>query len=203
MADERANITITVNDEASVKLREISDQLESIYRKAQNATSSTSESVKKFQEQSDRHRESVRGQLTEYEKLGTGIRTAFTEGTRALNTMGLAMGPVTKSLAAGAEAGAAFARAIGLSNTAAGGIVATAGAVVAGMHLLSRSFTDAYQKAENFRRISLMDQGTIDRFTKARELVGMTAEQAQQWLTTPALLGNRSAAQLIHEGQID
>jgi hypothetical protein len=31
-----------------------------------------------------------------------------------------------------------------------------------------------------------------------------TPEQAQQWLSTPhALLGNRSAAQLINEGQID
>jgi len=180
MADERANITITVNDEASVKLREISDQLESIYRKAQNATSSTSESVKKFQEQSDRHRENIRGQLTEYEKLGTGIRVAFTEGTRALNTMGLAMGPVTKALSEGAKFGKEFAVAMGTTNLAIGGFVALGAAAAGGAILLARSINQAYQSSENFRRsLGTQDQGWIDRMVKARQLVGMTEEQAR------------------------
>jgi len=179
MADERASITIAVNDEASAKLKEISDQLESIYKKASEASRQATESAKAYQEAHNKNRQGFRETEEAGQRVGQVIRNAFTETTKAAQGLGFAIGPVTKGLQTAAEVGKHFALAIGGANLAVGGIIAAGAAAAAGMYLLSRSFTDAYQKAENFRRLSLMDQGTIDRLTKARELVGMTAEQAQ------------------------
>jgi hypothetical protein len=89
VADERASIAIAVTDEASAKIKEISDAFEDMRRKMQQGTQQASQNFQRFREESDKHREGIREQIGYYQTLGVSIRSTFVEGTRALNTMGL------------------------------------------------------------------------------------------------------------------
>jgi GH24 family phage-related lysozyme (muramidase) len=181
VAQEQASLNITVTDEASAKIREISDALDGMYRKAAQVSSQTTEAFKKFEEQTDKSKSGVREQIEQVTSLGTSIRTAFTEGARAINTLGLNMGPLSKSLGQAATFGQAFATSMGLAGRSVGGFAALASSAIAASYGLSRALTATYQQQENFRRISgESSQAVIDKMTKAREMVGMSTEQAQR-----------------------
>jgi len=181
MAQEQAGITITVTDEASARIKDISDALDNLQRKAKESGRSVEEATKKQSEESEKHGQVIRKHIEAWGGIGGTIRTGVTEGLRGLNALDIALGPVTKSLAAGAEFGKSFAISMGLTGTAIGGFVAATAAAAGGMHMLARSFSDAYQKAQLFRdMMGTPNREMIERMVEARKQIGMTEEEARQ-----------------------
>ena len=197
MAQERASITFVLEDEFSAKMQEIVDSVDALNRKLGETGKRSQEAFKPFNEAADKAKEQLRQTHESASTLGTSIRSAAEHASRAFGLMGRDLAPVTRQLAQAAEFGKNFSLALGLAARGAGGFVAAGAGMAAGLYGISKAFAEAYEKAENFRRISgMMDQGMLDRMVKARELVGMGLEQAMESISKV----NRQVRDLMRAG---
>jgi len=180
MADEHANITLTLTDEMSDKLRDINQQVDTLRNRFENLGASSNQAFNQAHQAATR----IPEKLSDIEKLiqktfGRDVRHQLEEFSRSMGNI------AGQTLGMSSAVGTASATVTRLAFAIGGAVSVTTAwvtALIAGgvaVYKISEAINRAHQESLNFQKQIGASETQIRSWTIAAESLGMSTEEAR------------------------
>jgi len=189
MADQTANLTLTLTDEMSDKLAAIENNLDRLRQRMKVTGQDSADPLRRLKEEFQQITEHTNKLSSSLQILGSFSKSYLIEFSANLGKSTEKMHGLAGMTGTAANVTAGLAR--GLTGVAGGfAAIATAGiAAAGGAVVLSQQMTRAFQSAENFRRsLGELTDANIRGQSRLMETMGLTADQAKQIMSSGSQL---------------
>src|SRR5262249_20125194 len=184
MAEERASLTVTLTDEISPGLRQITAEFETLRTKIREATRESAQGFAEIREKIGGTTVTTSGLVTQASRWGRAFETVFRDTAGALQAVGVAGGEVTRSLNTAMQAATGFGTAMATAGKSVGAFGAIASGVTVGAVALTAALVKTNQELTNLKlRLMESDEAQIRRSQMALRSIGAGAEEAEGIMT--------------------